>query len=173
MKNALTLCISLQNYTKPVLKLTDRKSIRKAKRYFNIKISNQFIISRMIISRFKKRSKFCISHKDGCVGVLFGKGKFGLDIEEIKQRNFSSICEFCFTEDELNIYKKSENTNTFYQIYTVKEAILKAENLGFSELRLINSLNYKSYICKSFLISNKYIISIVFKGKKDIILKFI
>lgn len=173
MKNALTLCISLQNYTKPVLKLTDRKSIRKAKRYFNIKISNQFIISRMIISRFKKRSKFCISHKDGCVGVLFGKGKFGFDIEEVKQRNFSSISEFCFMEDELKVFKQSKNINTFYQIYTIKEAILKAENLGFSELRLVNSLKYKNYTRKSFLISNKYIISIVFKGKKDIILKFI
>ncbi|WP_185768455.1 4'-phosphopantetheinyl transferase family protein [Campylobacter sp. RM16192] len=163
----------MQKYENLNLKPLDRKNRRRVKRYHSLKTSSQFIVSRNIISNFKKRSKFCISHKNGCVGVLFGKGKFGLDIEEIKQRNFSSICEFCFAENELEIYKKSKNINTFYQIYTTKEAILKAENLGFSELRLINSLNYKNYTHKSFLISNKYIISIVFKGKKDIMLKFI
>ena len=175
MPKKLVLCIALLNdvnikFNNKILAKSDKNRVKK---YPVLKKSNQFKASRNIIYNFKKSTKFCISHKNRCVGVLFGKGKIGLDIEELKDRNFGAVTQFCFTKNELEVYKKFNDIKTFYQIYTTKEAIVKAENLGFSELNLIDSLNYKNYQCKSFIIDDQFMISVVFKGKKDIILRIV
>lgn len=173
MKNELIVYILLGYDCKFSPKIISKKDKRRLKKHPNSINLNSFRISRFIKSKFKRRAKICISHKNGCVGVAFGKGKFGIDIEEIKERNFSSAADFCFTKDELETYNKSRNINTFYQIYTTKEALIKAKNLSFSELGLINSLKEPNYERKTFVINNTFMISVVFKGKKDIILKFL
>ncbi|MDO5046525.1 4'-phosphopantetheinyl transferase family protein [Campylobacter sp.] len=173
MKDFLTLCLLFKKDLRFNSKTLDRTDKRRIRKHPNLLNSSSFKISRAIKAKFKKRLKFCIAHKEGCVGVLFGKGKFGLDIEEMKDRNFNAISEFCFTKNEVEEYGKSKSKEKFYQIYTCKEALLKAKNLSFSELGIVDSLDDEKYIKKSFIINDLFMISIVFKGKKDIICKFL
>ena len=170
MKNelALHLCISenTRNFSKKALSKNDK---RRVKKYPNLLNSSTFKISRSLKEGAKRRSKFCMSHKNGCAGILFGKGKFGLDIELLKPRDFEAVVQFCFSEGELKIYKSSKNKIlAFYQIYTAKEAMLKAENLGFSELGSVD-ITKSAYTMKHFVVNDLFMVCIIFKGKKDII----
>ncbi|WP_169942883.1 4'-phosphopantetheinyl transferase superfamily protein [Campylobacter sp. RM15925] len=174
MKNLLELVVCLKKELKFNKKMLDKVDKRRVKRYPCLLQSKSFINSRAIKFTFKKRSKFCISHKDGCVAVLFGKGSFGVDVEELKDRNFEHINEFCFTEFEEQEWNKSlKNKEKFYQIYTTKEALIKAQNLGFNELKVVDSLRSRGYFKKSFIVNDLFIVSVVFKGKKDIMIKFL
>ncbi|WP_172199418.1 4'-phosphopantetheinyl transferase superfamily protein [Campylobacter sp. RM16188] len=173
MKDSLELVVCLKKELKFNKKMLSKADKRRVKRYPYLLQSKSFINSRALKFTFKKRSKFCISHKDGCVAVLFGKGGFGIDIEELKDRNFDHISEFCFTEFEQQEWSKSlKSKEKFYQIYTTKEALIKAQNLGFSELKLVDAINSKGYFKKSFIVNDLFIVSVVFKGKKDIMIKF-
>ena len=101
----------------------------------------EFRVSRALKARFKKRGKFCISHKsaDGktIVAVGFARQKFGLDLEILKPRNFAAVSEFCFNVFERELLAaadESEKALIFYKIYTIKEALIKARSLGFYAL---------------------------------------
>ena len=170
MKNELILHLYLsentRNFSKKALSKSDK---RRVKKYPNLLNSSTFKISRSLKAGVKRCYKFCMSHKNGCAGILFGKGKFGLDIELLKPRDFEAIMRFCFSEGELKIYKSSKNkTLAFYQIYTAKEAMLKAQNLGFSELGSVD-VTKSAYAIKHFIVNDLFMICIIFKGKKDII----
>ena len=101
----------------------------------------EFRVSRALKARFKKRGKFCISHKSAegktIVAVALARQKFGLDLEILKPRNFGAASEFCFNAFErefLEAADESEKTLVFYKIYTIKEALIKARSLGFYAL---------------------------------------
>lgn len=170
---------------------------KKDKKLYKIRRNfPDFLLSRSIKSNIKKRGKFCISHKKinpilldlkpnfqnsknyhvAAVGIA--KNKFGFDLEFLQERNFKAIMDFCFNEFEKKLMKishESQKIILFYQIYTIKEAIIKAENLNFSYLSkvgltqsngVIKAKNHKGNFIsfKTYLIYNKLIISVCFKG---------
>ena len=101
----------------------------------------EFRVSRALKARFKKRGKFCISHKSAegktIVAVALARQKFGLDLEILKPRNFAAASEFCFNDFERELLAaadESEKALVFYKIYTIKEALIKARSLGFYAL---------------------------------------
>lgn len=164
-------------FNKKMLNKKDRNLIKK---FPNKLKQNGFILSRLAKFDFRKRGKFSISHKDDLALVGLSKDKdFGLDLEILKDRNFKSVMEFCFNEDEKNLVLNSQNKKIkFYEIFTAKEAIIKAQGLKFSDL---SNVGYnktknkflgkyeKSYNVYHEIFMEKYIFCICFKGKKDII----
>ena len=194
-------------------KLTPFKSSKLSKKdkklYKSRKNSADFLLSRSIKSRIKKRGKFCISHKkfdenllnlsdlntalnlqnspnlatnkanlsNHIAAVGFSNKKFGLDLEILAERDFDGVIDFCFNEFEKNLMQicdKSEKIILFYQIYTIKEAIIKLENLAFSDLARvglstnqneIKAKNHKEKFInfKTYLLYNRFLISVCFK----------
>ena len=169
-----------------IFKFDKSKLDKKDKKlYKSRKNSADFLLSRSIKSRIKKRGKFCISHKKfdenlqnfHIATVGFSNKKFGLDLEILAERDFDGVIDFCFNEFEKNLMQicdKSEKTILFYQIYTIKEAIIKLENLAFSDLARvglsinkneIKAKNHKGKFInfKTYLLYNRFLISVCFK----------
>ena len=193
-----------------IFKFDKSKLDKKDKKlYKSRKNSADFLLSRSIKSRIKKRGKFCISHKkfdenllnlsdlntalnlqnspnlvtnkanlsNHIAAVGFSNKKFGLDLEILAERDFDGVIDFCFNKFEKNLMQicdKSEKTILFYQIYTIKEAIIKLENLAFSDLARvglstnqneIKAKNHKGKFInfKTYLLYNRFLISVCFK----------
>ncbi len=142
----------------------------------------EFRVSRALKARFKKRGKFCISHKsaDGktIVAVGFARQKFGLDLEILKPRDFAAASEFCFNAFERELLAaadESEKALVFYKIYTIKEALIKARNLGFyalvhvglargtDEEALALDERGRAWSHKSYILEGEILISLVFR----------
>ena len=178
-------------------KFNKSKLSKKDKKLYKIRgNSADFLLSRSIKSHIKKRGKFSISHKKFDPNLLnlapnfansqnyhiatvgLSKKKFGLDLEVLADRNYEAVINFCFNEFEKNLMQicnKNEKKILFYQIYTIKEAIIKLENLAFSDLArvglcqdnsIIKAKNHKGkfIIFKTYLLYNKFLISVCFKG---------
>jgi len=142
----------------------------------------EFRVSRALKVRFKKRGKFCISHKsaDGktIVAVGFARQKFGLDLEILKPRDFAAASEFCFNVFERELLAaadESEKALVFYKIYTIKEALIKARNLGFYALGRVGLARGadgealaldergRAWPYKSYILEGEILISLVFR----------
>lgn len=142
----------------------------------------EFRVSRALKARFKKRGKFCISHKSAegktIVAVALARQKFGLDLEILKPRNFAAASEFCFNAFErelLAAVDESEKALVFYKIYTIKEALIKARSLGFYALARVGLARGASgealaldergraWSYKSYILEGKILISLVFR----------
>ncbi|XXQ69172.1 4'-phosphopantetheinyl transferase family protein [Neisseriaceae bacterium B1] len=75
-----------------------------------------------------------LSHSQHSAALLMGNTciQAGIDIEYLRPRNFGMYREWILSDSEKELF--STNTmsmQTFYQIWTVKKALLKAENLSF------------------------------------------
>jgi 4'-phosphopantetheinyl transferase family protein len=142
----------------------------------------EFRVSRALKARFKKRGKFCISHKsaDGktIVAVALARQKFGLDLEILKPRNFAAASEFCFNDFERELLAaadESEKALVFYKIYTIKEALIKARSLGFYALARVGLARGaggealaldergRAWPYKSYILEGEILISLVFR----------
>lgn len=142
----------------------------------------EFRVSRALKARFKKRGKFCISHKstDGktIVAAALARQKFGLDLEILKPRNFAAASEFCFNDFERELLAaadESEKTLVFYKIYTIKEALIKARYLGFYALARVGLARGadgevlaldergRAWSHKSYILEGEILISLVFR----------
>ena len=142
----------------------------------------EFRVSRALKARFKKRGRFCISHKsaDGktIIAVGFARQKFGLDLEILKPRNFAAASEFCFNAFERELLAaadESEKALVFYKIYTIKEALIKARNLGFYALARVGLARGaggealaldergRAWPYKSYILEGEILISLVFR----------
>jgi 4'-phosphopantetheinyl transferase len=93
---------------------------------------------------------FNISHSKDLVVCAFSKLKpIGVDIEMVESN--INIEEFfaIFSDDELELIKKSNDKSyTFYRLWTMKEAILKAYGKGFSSNPLDIELDLKNNSAK-------------------------
>ena len=140
----------------------------------------EFRVSRALKARFKKRGKFCISHKSEddktIVAVGFARQKFGLDLEILKPRNFAAASEFCFNDFERELLAAAdEKALVFYKIYTIKEALIKARSLGFYALARVGLARGadgealaldergRAWPYKSYILEGEILISLVFR----------
>lgn len=76
---------------------------------------------------------FNLSHSGEMVACAFStEGQLGLDLEEIKPIDFDDFGQF-FSPEELHSMQNSANpTDSFYQLWTLKESVMKADGRGMS-----------------------------------------
>ncbi|CZE47462.1 4'-phosphopantetheinyl transferase family protein [Campylobacter geochelonis] len=165
-KNDIYICFSDGEDVKFSKKILSKKDKRKLKCSPNLKTNSSFITSRFLKNKAKK-AKFSLSHKEKFAVVAFGKvRKLGVDMEILHKRDIDGVMDFCFNEFECELVKKAdEKLQIFYQIYTLKEAVLKAKKLGFEFLGRVGlskdglldekgrKMFYKSYMIDKFIIS--------------------
>ena len=138
----------------------DRKDRRRVKNFPNLLNNSNFISSRWLKFRVKKR-RFCLSHKNGFSVLATCDKKIAIDMESFKQRDYLAVANFCFDEEELAFFNKAiDKKRAFYQIYTTKEAILKFKNLNFKNLKEVSY--FESNLNKTHLLFKNHFITIVF-----------
>lgn len=154
----------------------------KIKKHPNLFANKSFICSRFLKHKHKDFLKnSSLSHKSNAAILAFSKKvKVGVDMETLTKRNYDNIMQFCFNDLEKKLIFKanqSKKMELFYQIFTLKEAILKASNLGFHKissvgLKELNSKiiatndKYEKFNFVSFLYQN-FVVSVAFKKFKS------
>jgi 4'-phosphopantetheinyl transferase len=90
---------------------------------------------------FVEGLSFSISHSQDLVACAFsGTGNIGLDVEY--PRNLErEYFRHCFNDKEWALIQQDRSSHTFYQYWTRKEAILKANGLGLAHLLSIDIQN--------------------------------
>ena len=78
------------------------------------------------------KADFSLSHSVQRSAIVVGDGQIGLDIEKIESE-FPKEAQMIFTEEEKSFCMANPNPNLCsYQLWTMKESVLKASGLGFS-----------------------------------------
>lgn len=113
---------------------------------------------------------FNISHSGKYVLMVVSTAEIGVDIEEIKNKDMSSLARI-FNEAEAKMIKEHSD---FYYLWCAKESLIKCMGLTVGKVREIPSLPLnglktykgKDYQCKSF-IYDKHIVSITREGNEE------
>ena len=118
----------------------------------NLAKNSSFILSRALLKSLKdiiKCTHFSsYSHKSDVVLLAFARFPIGVDIEIIKSRDFKPHLDFCFSPFERDFVINSVNPlHCFYRIWTLKESLIKLENLRFSDLGCVG-LDKKGAFCE-------------------------
>ncbi len=82
---------------------------------------------------FPRQREFNLSHS-GCyvIGAVASSGRVGIDIEKVAPIEFADFTEE-FTEEELESFAiASDPLRAFFRLWTVKEAVLKADGRGLN-----------------------------------------
>ncbi|MCZ6157392.1 4'-phosphopantetheinyl transferase superfamily protein [Campylobacter ureolyticus] len=138
----------------------DKKDKRRVKNFPNLLNNSNFISSRWLKFKVKKR-RFCISHKDGFSVLSTCDKKIAIDMEIYEKRDFIKVVDFCFNKNEKKYFYNSSNQKlTFYEIFTTKEAIIKLKNLGFENFKDVSY--FDKNITKFHILLNGFFITIVF-----------
>ena len=113
---------------------------------------------------------FNISHSGRYVLMVVSTAEIGVDIEEIKNKDMSSLVRI-FNEAEAKMIKEHSD---FYYLWCAKESLIKCMGLSVGKVREIPGLPLnglktfkgKDYQCKSF-IYDKHIVSITREGNEE------
>ena len=76
---------------------------------------------------------FNISHSGGYVMCAVNKeGRVGIDIERMKPLNFAEFRSYMTTEEWNTMQEVPDQLEYFYELWTVKESVIKGEGRGLS-----------------------------------------
>jgi len=76
---------------------------------------------------------FNISHSENLIALIVSdKTGVGIDIEKIRPVNATGFKNYFSNEEWQRIIDSNEKENTLLQLWTIKEALLKARSTGFS-----------------------------------------
>ncbi len=145
---------------KIAFKHLNRADKRRVKKHNNLLNNPSFIASRLAKRQLRRYYKSGLAHKDCIVAFTKYKRGVGIDIEELKIRDFSHIMSFCFNENELDFYQNSsDKLMAFYKIFTAKEAIIKASGDGVSDIKSASFFDKRFH--KTHILFNKYLITFI------------
>ena len=119
---------------------------------------------------FNNGPYFNVSHSGRYVLMAVSTAEIGVDIEEIKNKDMSSLVRI-FNEAEAKMIKEHSD---FYYLWCAKESLIKCMGLSVGKVREIPGLPLnglktfkgKDYQCKSF-IYDKHIVSITREGNEE------
>lgn len=119
---------------------------------------------------FENGSYFNISHSGHYVVMAVSTSEVGIDIEENKNRDMSSLTRI-FNEAEAKVIKEHQD---FYYLWCAKESLIKCMGSTIGTVKEIPSLPLnglktfkgKDYQCHAFIFDN-HIISITREGKEE------
>lgn len=119
-----------------------------------------------------KSTFFNISHSHGLVVLAISEfSPVGVDIELVREVK-DDLKRFVSSDEE---YRFIKDDSSFYEIWTSKESLVKAEGQGIRrEVKSIPGLpinGFKNFLKKDYYVKTfsyeRYIISITLEGKKD------
>jgi 4'-phosphopantetheinyl transferase len=125
-----------------------------------------------------KNIDFNISHSGEYVVCIIGKNlKLGIDIEEIKEIEFKDYKMVMTDQQWEDIYQSSNPTKSFFNFWTMKESMIKADRRGLSipllDIHIKNNIiqySNRTWYLKEFVIDENYC-SYIATNKQDLEVK--
>lgn len=77
------------------------------------------------------KTHFNLSHSGNVVIIAVGHRPLGIDVEQIRDVDFELLKNYMRTEEWEDIYRSDDPRARFFHYWTVKEALMKAEGMGF------------------------------------------
>ncbi len=90
----------------------------------NIQFS-QNIHGRLELHSPIKNLNFNLSHSKNWLGIAFAEEAVGLDLEFMKERNYTEIARQLFSQTEINYLEKNLSKENFYILWTLRESFIK------------------------------------------------
>ena len=123
---------------------------------------------------FNNGPYFNISHSGRYVLMAVSTSEIGVDIEEIKSKDMSSLVRI-FNEAEAKMIKEHSD---FYYLWCAKESLIKCMGSSINKIKEVPSLPLnglktfkgKDYQCQTF-IYEKHIVSITREGNEEFTVK--
>ncbi len=113
---------------------------------------------------------FSVSHSGDYVAIAVSDKEVGIDIQKCNKRNFHRLAKFVFHENEVNLLNCADDKlETFFELWTKKEAFLKLIGTGFKRKATDIDLSQDIYIEneKKYYFSNRkfedYYISVCYE----------
>jgi len=115
---------------------------------------------------------FNISHSSHTIMCAFSDKQVGIDVERLKMVEYSNFHLFFTKSELLHIQSASNPLQTFFEYWTLKEAVLKFTGEGISadlfafeiEKEKVNYFE-NSYFYKTELLNSEYLFTVVAKDK--------
>ncbi|MEX8546960.1 MAG: 4'-phosphopantetheinyl transferase superfamily protein [Mucilaginibacter sp.] len=138
-------------------------------------------------NNFGRNLHFNISHSGNWVLIAIAATEVGIDVEEMNASfTYQNLLSFSFNLQEIDFIEKSDLPyQTFYQLWTRKESLLKATGKGLvDELSLVPSLtgvhqnpteiigSAESWQVLSFPVDENYVGSVAFMPVKTVLAFF-
>lgn len=102
---------------------------------YGIDYSNEAILTNRYGKPYLKAYKdiyYNVSHCNGAVAVCISCGEIGIDIEDIKLFKLSVADKICTVDEKKYIISNECSNESFFRIWTLKEAYMKAIGMGFA-----------------------------------------
>lgn len=116
--------------------------------------------------------QYCLSHKNDHSLIALAPEKPGVDLETLKPRDYCALIAQTGSPEEQRLLQQSPDPQrTFYQLWTLKEALIKAENLrfptdmprvGLTAQHQLKSLKNRHYLYLTLQLNDHFIASAVF-----------
>lgn len=116
--------------------------------------------------------QYCLSHKHDHSLIALAPEKPGVDLEALALRDYTGLMSHIGNPAEQQLLHDSPNPQrTFYQIWTLKEALIKAENLrfptdmkrvGLTAQNQLRTTQTDNYLYLTLQLSDHFIASAVF-----------
>lgn len=88
-----------------------------------------------------------VSHSGTKCAIARSEKEIGIDIEKIQDRNFESLAERFFSDNEKEYYNKNKTPTAFYEIWTRKESYSKITGEGIKEIfKLTDTFSLSDYV---------------------------
>lgn len=121
---------------------------------------------------FNDSVDFNITHSGNCVACAVAQGvKVGIDVEQVREIRLSDFEQVLSYKEMRLVEQSSAKNQAFYQIWTQKEAIVKADGCGLVvDLNEIDTtvppvnLNGRLWHVKQVEVSANYVMSIAFNN---------
>ncbi|MBU2871611.1 three component ABC system middle component [Colwellia sp. E2M01] len=114
--------------------LLSRALIAKALTKFNCRLNGNYDIinyAHLVLPLYNQTFSISITHSGTMAAIILSDKqiKLGIDIEQIKKRNFTELAaEFCTDSELLSVNQNNNIEADFYQLWTAKESLAKASH---------------------------------------------
>jgi phosphopantetheinyl transferase len=130
----------MKNKRKQQQMLLSRALLSQALTAFDCSLNTAYEIinySTLLLVNTAQTFSISISHSGTMAAIILSDKslKLGIDIEQIKKRNFTQLVDEICTRNELALVHRRKNIETdFYQLWTIKESLAKASQTSLISL---------------------------------------
>ncbi len=133
---------------------------------FGEKVGEKVLYSKYGKPYLENQKHFSISHSGNCVVLAVSGNEVGIDIEECRPTDFKAFLPYFAKMEREYLSDSTDKIDSFYTIWTKKEAILKAKAIGINDnMQDLDSCTQSEYELVKLSFATNYVCHLAHKSK--------